>query len=129
MHHWLKKFQIAIIEEDIKNIDLLIKNIPQFQTLDDMKDLDLSMRQMKSAWRVGNMQTLQQEALASWEQQFPELFDSILTQRNNNWIPKLEAMLSTKYIELVLVGALHLVGKHGVLSQLKARGYSIKQLN
>ena len=99
------------------------------QTLDDMKDLDLSMRQMKSAWQVGNMQKLQQEALASWEQQFPALFDSIITQRNNNWIPKLEAMLSTKDIELVLVGALHLVGKHGVLSQLKARGYSIKQLN
>lgn len=36
-HPWLKKFQIAIIENDANKIDLLIKDIPEFQNLEDMK--------------------------------------------------------------------------------------------
>jgi prefoldin subunit 5 len=37
MHPWIKKFQIAIIEENISSIDKLIKDIPQFETVEDMK--------------------------------------------------------------------------------------------
>jgi uncharacterized protein YbaP (TraB family) len=37
-------------------------------------------------------------------------------------------MFASAEIEFVLVGALHLVGKDGVLAKLGARGYRITQL-
>jgi hypothetical protein len=37
-------------------------------------------------------------------------------------------MFDSKEVEFVLVGALHLAGKDGVLAKLGARGYRITQL-
>ena len=43
-------------------------------------------------------------------------------------MPAVEGYFNTKEVEFVLVGAMHLVGKEGVLSQLEAKGYKVKQL-
>jgi hypothetical protein len=37
-------------------------------------------------------------------------------------------MLRSRETELVLVGALHLVGPEGLIAQLKRRGYRVEQL-
>ena len=49
--------------------------------------------------------------------------------RNRNWIPEIERLMGTDEIELVLFGALHLVGEDGVLAMLENRGYRIDQLD
>jgi len=38
-------------------------------------------------------------------------------------------MLEDDTVEFILVGALHLVGKDGLLDQLEANGYSVERLN
>jgi len=35
---WLKSFKIAIIEEDINTVDLLLNEIPEFRRIDDMRE-------------------------------------------------------------------------------------------
>ena len=40
----------------------------------------------------------------------------------------IEEMLYSDQVELVLVGALHLVGDQGLLQQLADRGYSVSRL-
>ncbi|TQV78238.1 TraB/GumN family protein [Exilibacterium tricleocarpae] len=97
-------------------------------TLRDIERLPALMKSMKAAWRSGDNGALQKVGLAPWEKEFPEVYDTLLVQRNNAWMPQLEAMLKTAEVELVLVGALHLVGEHGLLAQLAARGYTIRQL-
>lgn len=52
----------------------------------------------------------------------------LLDDRNDKWIPQLEKMLSVKQTVFVAVGAGHLVGKSGVLTQLKAKGYTVKPI-
>lgn len=34
---WLETFKIALIEEDIKTIDTLLKEIPEFKKIEDMR--------------------------------------------------------------------------------------------
>ncbi len=34
---WLKLFKIALIEEDIKGIDTLLSEIPEFKKIEDMR--------------------------------------------------------------------------------------------
>lgn len=50
----------------------------------------------------------------------------LLTQRNREWIPKLENLLEEA--SFVAVGAGHLGGKEGVVSLLKKRGFKLTQV-
>ncbi len=97
-------------------------------TLNDLKDLPKLFDSMKKAWRNGDNAQLRIVALDPWSGRFPKIYNSLLVERNNNWIPQIEIMLRTKEVEFVLFGALHLVGENGILTQLKALGYKIENL-
>jgi uncharacterized protein YbaP (TraB family) len=86
------------------------------------------MQAIKKAWRAGDNQTLTNVSLTPWMHRFPALYDSLLVQRNNRWLPQIEALLATPAQEYVLVGALHLVGKDGLLRLLRQKGYSVEKL-
>ena len=97
-------------------------------TLRDIKNLSSAMKQMKAYWRSGNSEGFNADMLIPLKTTFPEIYEAIIVERNNDWLPKIETLLATKETEFVLVGALHLIGNEGVIAQLKARGYTLKQL-
>lgn len=98
-------------------------------TLRDLKELPRIMQSLKDAWRSGDINRLQEVGLKSFKQDSQALYDKLIVQRNNAWIPQLEALLKTGEVELVLVGALHLAGDEGVLAQLARRGYTVQMLD
>ncbi|MEN8189364.1 MAG: TraB/GumN family protein [Thermodesulfobacteriota bacterium] len=95
-------------------------------TLNDLGNLPKLFGSMKQAWKDGDNAQLQRVALDPWKGSFPKVYKGLLVDRNNHWMPKIEKMLKTKEVELILFGALHLVGEHGILTQLKARGYTVE---
>lgn len=97
-------------------------------TLKDINQLPTMMTQLKSAWRGGDNQALIDVALIPWKNEFPDVYQSLLVKRNNAWMPRIEQMLTTAEVEYVLVGALHLVGDDGILTQLRAQGYQVEKL-
>jgi len=97
-------------------------------TLQDLDDLPTVLQAIKDAWKNGDNARLQALAVDPLKKEFPKLYASIMVERNNNWVPLLEAMLKTKEIELVLVGSLHLVGDKGIIEQLKKRGYTVENI-
>ena len=97
-------------------------------TLRDLKKLTEFFGALKKAWRKGDVESLEALGITELKQQFPEVYNSLLVNRNNAWMPQIGAMLNTKEVEFVLVGALHLVGNEGVIEQLKARGYRVELL-
>jgi uncharacterized protein YbaP (TraB family) len=94
--------------------------------LGDIENISKLMKGLKSAWRTGDMQNLQEIAIQPYIEQFPETFDALLNQRNNAWMPKIESMLKSAEVEFVLVGILHFAGEQGLLAQLKSLGYKIE---
>ena len=96
-------------------------------SLSDIDNLQPLMKSLKQAWRVGDMKELKRVAIEPYIDEFPRTLENLLDHRNNNWVPKIEAMLKTAEVEFVLVGALHFVGEQGLLNQLKSRGYAIEQ--
>lgn len=98
-------------------------------TLLEMKELPHYLDAMRSAWRSGDMEKLETAGLDTWSNEFPEVYATLVTDRNRNWVPEIERLLQTSDTELVLFGALHLVGKEGVLALLKDRGYQVEQLD
>lgn len=94
----------------------------------DLEDTEQMMAQMISAWRSGNARQLKELFVDDMRDQAPEVYDSLLRQRNLKWMPQIEAMLRDNDKEFVLVGAAHLVGEDGLLEMLQARGYDVSQL-
>ncbi|MGS2718431.1 TraB/GumN family protein [Eionea flava] len=97
-------------------------------SLEELNNTSAMLQQLKHAWRSGNESTLETVGISEWRNDFPRLYQSLLVQRNNAWLPQLDAMLNTAPTEAVFVGALHLVGEEGLLTQLRKRGYIVEQL-
>lgn len=115
--------QLAIIDGfDTDDPNALIN-----YTLDDIENFDASVTQLHDSWRQGDMDTLAMLGIEGFDE-YPELYDLILVARNNNWMKAIEAMFDDEGTELVLVGALHLPGKDGVLTQLQNKGYTVEKL-
>ncbi|WP_350669653.1 TraB/GumN family protein, partial [Pseudoalteromonas sp. 43-MNA-CIBAN-0464] len=51
----------------------------------------------------------------------------MLTNRNNNWVKQLTPRLANEQL-FIAVGALHLPEKHGLLKQLRDKGFSVTRL-
>jgi uncharacterized protein YbaP (TraB family) len=80
-----------------------------------------------SAWRRGDADTLTRVMRAGYSD-YPAFADRLLSDRNRNWIPKIEKALHSGQTYFVVAGAAHMGGPDGVLALLRARGYQIEQL-
>lgn len=96
-------------------------------SLQDLKEDSEIFEELIDTWKDGTAKPMLKQ-LIDFKTNFPELYKSLLVNRNNNWIPQLEEYLKTNEIEFVVVGALHLYGSDGVLQQMKDRGYKVKQV-
>jgi len=57
-----------------------------------------------------------------------EKIEELKKDRNDNWMKDLVTFFDDDAIEIVLVGAMHLPGEDGLLTQLRGKGYRIEQL-
>lgn len=114
--------------EFIANMGLGQEDEMLLYSLADIEKLPTLMQSMKQAWRRGDMPALKEIGITPFKKEFPEIHKALLVDRNNAWMPQIEAMLKTRAVEFVLVGALHLVGEDGLLTQLAARGYTVRKL-
>lgn len=116
--------QLAFLDElpvDAQN-DLLM------QTLSEGGEIETLMDDMIRAWREGDLAFMEENMLAEMAQS-PQLYKSIVVDRNNHWVEKIEALLDEADDYLIIVGALHLVGSDGVPALLSRRGIEIGQMH
>jgi len=101
--------------------DLINETLESFECVDDL------VNAIKTAWRRGDRAGLRNSGLADMQRN-PEMYQTMLVQRNHAWLPHIERFLDTDEVEFVLVGVLHLVGDDGLLTLLQQRGYEVEQL-
>lgn len=99
------------------------------QTLNDIKDLPEDLEMMTQAWRSGNSKNLFETGIKPMMKDYPQVYQSLLVERNDNWLPKIENLIKHPEEKFILVGALHLIGKDGLLQKLKEKGYQVKQFH
>ncbi|HEY6642569.1 TraB/GumN family protein [Povalibacter sp.] len=79
-----------------------------------------------SAWRHGDTAALAR-LLEEGFDQYPDLYRPLTVDRNKQWLKPIEALLTSQDDYLVVVGALHLVGKDSVIDLLEGRGHKVTQ--
>jgi uncharacterized protein YbaP (TraB family) len=115
--------QLSFIENMGKeNVDEFVR-----YSIRDLEEQLESFDDLIDEWKAGKSESMLAQLLKV-EQDYPEIYKTLLVERNNNWIPLLESYFETPDIEFVLFGAMHLYGSFGILQQLQSKGYSIRQL-
>ncbi len=97
------------------------------QTLQDFDTIEAELGRIVTAWRNGDLATLEATLLASFKE-YPDLYATLITKRNKAWLTTLEQLLRGDQTVMVVVGAGHLPGPDGLLEQLKKKGYAVEQL-
>lgn len=98
-------------------------------TLRDLKVLPQMLANIKKAWRIGDIAKLTELGISPLKNEFPAIYKTLMTDRNNDWMPQILDMFKDTQTEFVLVGALHLAGSDGLIAQLKSKGYSVEQMD
>jgi uncharacterized protein YbaP (TraB family) len=95
-------------------------------TLNEAATLKTQLATLIGRWKVGDTKSLTDGLLVPMRNDSPEAYQSLMVDRNGQWMPQIEAMLKTPTTEFVLVGSAHLLGKHGLLKQLNDAGYQVR---
>jgi uncharacterized protein len=96
-------------------------------SVDDAERMATEVDELLASWRSGDaaaMAKLLQEGF----DEYPDLYRPLTVERNRQWLPQIEQLLDDREDYLVVVGALHLVGKESVIDLLERKGYKVKQL-
>ena len=95
-------------------------------TLDELGMQNKEIGAMVAAWRRGDAATIERDMVRAL-QKYPAAYQSLIVERNHNWMPQLEKCLARTTPCMVVVGAAHLVGPDGLLTLLQRKGYRVEQ--
>ena len=113
--------------EFLDNLSPEVQRDMLIQTMSNSMELTEIMDEMINAWYYGDVEYLEKTLLADM-QDLEELHETIVVNRNRNWVEKIQKLLNEKDDYLIIVGALHLVGEEGVPHLLSQRGHNVIQL-
>jgi uncharacterized protein len=91
-------------------------------SLDEASDMEQEADQLINAWARGDTTALARTLVHDFDE-FPELYRSLIVDRNRKWADEIGALLDDDANYLIVVGALHLVGQDSVIELLRAHGH------
>jgi len=86
------------------------------------------MERMATAWATGDVDTLEQLIVTDMRSEYPEFYEVLLADRNDRWMTVLHQELQGSGVDFVAVGAGHMVGEDGLVTQLRALGYTVERV-
>src|SRR6516165_27889 len=128
--------QISALEDAGSQIKLFSSLSEEFQdrlllsSLVDMEKWASVVDLMTRSWRLGDAAAMQ-KLITSSVRDYPQLkplMTKLLDDRNTAMTAKIERFLQTPKTYFVAVGAGHLVGEQGILSQLRRKNFRVEQL-
>jgi uncharacterized protein len=116
-------------ESQIDRLDKMSATLQEQLLRSSLSEAETARNSLKTivrAWQRGESAALEKTLLSDFTQ-YPAAYQSLIVERNQNWIPQIDACLARPKPCLVVVGAAHLVGPDGLLTLLQRKGYRIEQ--
>jgi uncharacterized protein YbaP (TraB family) len=125
--------------ESLQDQALIFANLPEASELRYLADV---IRQrsgagaggkrpepLQQAWLDGDLARLGPALVGEMKARNPALYDALLKRRNEAWADRIARELAIgDAVELVNVGALHMVGDDGLPALLAARGFQVERV-
>jgi uncharacterized protein YbaP (TraB family) len=96
------------------------------QAIEEAADIDEQVGPMVSAWQAGDEAGLEDSLVEDFDG-YPELAETLIYRRNERWAGQVEEMLDGDEDVLLVIGAMHLVGKRGLPALLRGRGFKVER--
>jgi len=116
-------------ESQIDRFDTMPESLQEQMLRSTLDEIDAENKEIAAtvaAWRRGDAPSIERDVLLGLKK-YPAAYQSLIVERNNNWMPQLEKCLARTTPCLVVVGAAHLGGPDGLLTLLQRKGYKIEQ--
>lgn len=85
--------------------------------------------QLHDAWRRGDAARLDRLTRAEMERETPQTYRLVNVARNRAWMPQIRRLLDHPRDDaLVVVGAMHLLGKDGLVERLRSQGRQVERV-
>jgi uncharacterized protein YbaP (TraB family) len=97
-------------------------------SLTEIKNIKTDYEALVTAWKKGDEKKLDEMMIKDLKTKTPKIYKQLITDRNDNWLPRIEAFGKTPEKEFILVGVGHLVGPDGLIATLKKKGYTVEKL-
>lgn len=98
-------------------------------TLLEAQKTKRTLNEMLAAWRTGDtdaMETVMMREIREHPSLEP-VMEKLFYERNDTMTQQIDKFLQTPKVYFVAIGAGHLVGERGILSQLRGKSYTIEQ--
>jgi len=95
----------------------------------EVEESEANVVDLANLWISGNDENLEL-LTATLEKEAPEMYENLIVKRHVGMMEKIEGYLSNEKKEtyFVVVGYLHLLGKDGLITQLKEKGYTVTRI-
>ena len=125
----LKRQALETLAYQLDRFDQMPPTVQEEMLKATIEDLDTQVggvKEMVLAWTKGDIAAMEKLTLTAFLES-PELYQRLLVERNQNWMPHLERCLTENAGCFIVVGAAHLVGKDGLPVMLAKKGYKVFQ--
>ncbi|MDP1737526.1 MAG: TraB/GumN family protein [Caulobacter sp.] len=86
------------------------------------------LEEMQAGWIEGDLQAFGSALTAAMRDERPELYDALIRGRNLLWTGVIAQEMRGSGVQMVNVGALHLVGQDGLVVLLRKRGFVVERV-
>ena len=106
---------------DYIQLDILTETMERFNSLGE------DATEVAEQWSVGGTDFLTEKLINPMRSRAPEVFNSLLRDRNRAWSTTLSRFMEDSGTGFVAVGTAHLLGEDSLLSSLREQGYSVQR--
>jgi uncharacterized protein YbaP (TraB family) len=96
-------------------------------SLYDMINTEAGIETLLTDWKRGAAASTE-AAIREMRETWPDIYKTLLTDRNAAWMPQIEGFLASGQTYFVITGLAHLHGQDGLLRQLKNSGCKVQRL-
>lgn len=100
------------------------------QTLSDMDNSQAYLAAMADAWLRGDTKNLEETLITPFEEnvETKKLFQKIFTERNDKMAKAVTRYLANEKNVFFVVGIGHMLGKQGIVAQLRRQGFKVERV-
>lgn len=117
-------------EEQIKFFDELPPELQATYLHKSLREADRAVEQIDKIvahWKAGEAEQATELVEGEMRENYPELYQTLIVQRNRDWMPQLTRLLESDRVPMFVVGLGHVTGPNGLVGMLRDEGYTVRQ--